>query len=414
MVNRIRVFLLASIAGLAIVGSLKLNFLDQVSVELRLLVIPTIGLVSALTVADPETKKNYSRLINSTLGLLMSLILLLTVASLYISPTAYFKIFTTLLISILCFYLSYFVGVSTKTSQIFEKAIVLITCTAGVVVSIASISILIGGESVVEFVHRFIEDINYRYILYDLGRGRIYPIFPPAYFIGIITFVYLTNIRNGQNVVFFLIILGFGVISLYASNYRVLGLIGTIALVFASTRALKIRWWKIAPIILLISLTPALLLPTHRVKRSLLTDNTDIDSINGRLAMVSRFIDLALDNHFVGLGLGNATEAEDSDLESLTGIFPTNQNPHNIYLQLLVEGGIPLAAVYTALVFLLVRNNIRLLRHNKTAPLMKILSLTCILFFFASAIERHSFNVFVYTFTLQGVVYGRSVTIGKG
>lgn len=414
MVNKVQVLLLTAVIFLTIAGSVKIDLPGHVIPDLRVAMPPVAILLSLSVIIDRRTKSNFFKLLDTTVGLMLSALLLLTAVSLYVAPTIYIKLLSTITLSIACFTSSYLLTVNKKTSQAMEKAIVVGTCIASLIASSISLMILVGGEFGIELAERLVESSNYRYILYDLGRGRIYPIFPPTYFIGIITSVYLLKIKENKNVILFLFLLGTGIISLYASNYRILSLVGTIGIIYAGAKILNINWWKIAPVVFVVGLIPALLLPTNIIKRSILVDYNDAKSIEGRLTMVARYVNLAIDNNFKAVGFGNATEAEDYALENRTGIFPTNQNPHNIYLQLLVEGGIPVAFAYGALILLFVILDFRLLYIKKLNPLLGVLSLTCLLFFLTSAVERHSFNVFVYIFTIQGLVYGKSVTMGRG
>lgn len=414
MVNKIQVLLLTAVIFLAIAGSVKIDFPGHVIPDLRVAMPPVAILLSLSVVIDRRTKSNFLKLLNTAVGLALSALLLLVAVSLYVAPTIYIKLLSTITLSIACFTSSYLLTIIKKTSRTVEKAIIVGTCIASLIASSISLMILVGGGFGVELAGLLVESSNYRYILYDLGRGRIYPIFPPAYFIGVITSVYLLKIKEKKNVILFLFLLGMGIISLYASNYRILSLVGTVGIIYAGTKILNINWWKIAPVVFVIGLIPALLLPTNIIKRSILIDNNDAKSIEGRLTMVARYVNLAIDNNFKAVGFGNATEAEDYALENKTGIFPTNQNPHNIYLQLLVEGGIPVAFAYGVLISLFVILDLRLLSIKKLNPLLGVLSLTCLLFFFTSAVERHSFNVFIYIFMVQGMVYGKSVTMGKG
>jgi len=409
MANKVKILLLTAVIFLTIAGSIKMDLPGFPISDLRIMIPPVILLLSLLVIFDKEAKINFSKLLNTGIGLAISILFFLMATSLYSAPTTHLKMLSTIILSLVCFVLSYLLSVNTKTSRAAGESLIIGICIASVVVSFISLVILVSGEVGVEFVGRFVESGNFRYILYDLGRGRVYPIFPPTYFIGVITSVYLTKIKKKKNMLIFLLLLGMGIISLYAGNYRILSLVGTIGITYAWTKTLNISWWKIIPIVFVIGLIPALLLPTNVIKRTSLVDSNDVGSIDSRIALVSRYINIAIDNNFKAVGFGNATEAEDLALENETGIFPTNQNPHNIYLQLLVEGGLPIAITYGVMVWFFILTDIKLLRLKKLDPVLGAISLTCILFFLTSAIERHAFNVFVYIFSIQGLIYGKSV-----
>lgn len=412
--NKVPVILLATVVFLTVAGSVKMALPGHTISDLRIIIPPVVLLLFLLVIIDRGIKNNFSKLLNTGTGLTLSVLLFLMAINSYVAPTTYIKMFSTITLSLASFVVSYLLVVNPKTSQAVEKGIIISICTASFIVSSISITILVGREFGVELVGRLVEFSNFRYILYDLGRGRIYPIFPPTYFIGVIASVYLTKIVRKKNVILFLLPLGMAVVALYASNYRILSLVGTIGIIYAGIKTLDASWWKITILVSVIGLVPALLLPTNVIRRAALVDSNDTESINARLSMVARYANLAIDNNFEAVGFGNATEAEDYALENKTGTFPTNQNPHNIYLQLLVEGGGPIFIAYSALAISFVILDLRLLLTKKLSPLLSILSLTCLLFFLTSAVERHAFNVFVYIFTIQGLVYGKSVTMGLG
>lgn len=395
---------------LAIAGTTGLNFfVFQVS-DMRTF-LPFTTITSLVTIIlCKKTRNVLLDFFGKAEFLLFSLFLLFSTLVLYSAPTTYSKMIVTIILLTLNFIVFSVLSKAGGSSNYFAEVIIGDAILASLFVCGISAFILIGGQNGLSLLSKLIEPSNYRYLQYDLGRGRVYPLFPPTYLVGITLVASLIELRRSKRILS-LVPLVLGIIAMFASNYRILIIAGIVLVILSIKTAANLGYKKIVFPILLAGILPGILLSTNIIKRISLVDIKDADSISGRISIVGSYVSQSIINNFEASGFGNSTEEADRILENKTGQFPTNQNPHNIYLHLLVEGGIPVALTYFLIVLYMGVLDTKIIRNQNTGQLERVMAITCIVFFVTSAFERHQLNVFVFIFSIQGLLYGNSEII---
>lgn len=391
------------------IGAIKipLPFLTDIR---KMIVFPLFfGLVSLFF--TPKSRIKLLDLAQSPTGMaLLIFALIIVIASTVNLPSDGFKSIFSYLFGVLGFFFGYATLSTVDKPEKLLKIIIIAVISTSMFAAINSVLVLITGKPFIVFSNAFTTDKITEYRLYDYARGRIYPLSYIELTVPFVAFMFLLRpqtIIKKLGVVFILIL---EMLAIFLSNYRGIalgGVMGT-ALIFIFTKAP-------AKMFLTVILTPLLIGLFFQAKtgsiidRLLFKNQEDITTVAARIEASFRAFDIGMNNPVFGVGLGNFINyAEWVWTSGDRSNIIAYQNPHNAYLMLFAETGLPSVTIYIILIVKMLKTDLNFLvkRNSDSNNIILPFIVSSWIFMAINLIEWYPTNYTVYFFLIRGVLHG--------
>lgn len=352
----------------------------------------------------------------------LNLFFFFTFFSLVINPANITEQFGIYFFSFIAFYYGWFFFKTKnveKGESVLKKLEIVFVCL-GLFISLVSLSTAIFKFSALNILRTFVSEKMFIKLLFELNRGRIFPIIP-ADIIGVFTiatFIDLT--KNGASPKKTRLLLLFSLLSLLTntfSNYRshiFSGIIGVLLL-------LKINkaWYLFRNLLLMFTFTiflTTLLLPTNLIKRLMLSDKEDLINIQSRLHNFSLAVQIFKNYAILGIGAGNLPDFVGMETVKVTTkgetfIYQAYQHPHNYYALVLAENGLVGFFSFTLMIFCFVWSDLKLINKEQYNRQVVSLIVSSWVFLIGSALDWYPVHMIIFFFLTRGIIIGSSEKI---
>lgn len=323
----------------------------------------------------------------------------------------------SLVISSLMSLVGFFLGVVEAKKSVIEKLVIKSIVATSIFLGVLSLIMWLNPGLAIIFIPRFFSQERWEYLVYDYGRGRIFPL-------GLLAVASPSLVwwmfKAGKNFTRHLLVTFFVILAVFLTNYRshiitaVIGLFWIIAILPPTREKKLVRNLFLGYAVISLIIT-VFFMPTNLLTRINLTSPEEKQAIYSRLRLIGNTISIFSAYPFLGIGLGNYITYNDPQVidipssqwnKNLSGILLMNSDPHNSTLLIAAESGALGLAVYLSMLGMFAYSDLEFFKKFSSETSVKVIMILSWIFILGSNLDSFPRSGQIYYFLLRGIVLG--------